>query len=134
MTVQQQSDTFIQGIKCATAQTIVVNVSDNAAICTSFDTYYSVLASKLELALTLSNTMSQSGNRYVSNFDPNRHTRDKNKRSNRTRDNERDVWDRKKSNHEHFTPELKVYRPNEWEKLSKGGGSKSPICSLESCK
>jgi len=55
MTVQQQIDSFIAGVKCAIAQTIIVNVSDDRTIRTSFEIYYNATASKLELALQLTN-------------------------------------------------------------------------------
>ena len=65
MTVQHQIDTFITGIKCTTAPTIIVNVSGDQTICTSFNTYYNDIASYLELALKLMNKISQTEDRNV---------------------------------------------------------------------
>ena len=66
MTVQQQIDSFIAGVKCAIAQTIIVNVSDDRTIRTSFEIYYNATASKLELALQLTNHNNE--NRNVNQF------------------------------------------------------------------
>ena len=55
MTIEQQIDTFVQGIQCAVAQSIIVNVADDPIVRSSFDTYYNVVASKLELLISLSN-------------------------------------------------------------------------------
>ena len=56
MSAQQQIYTLIAGIKRATAQSIVVSVSGDPTIRTSFDTCYNAVASRLELALILSNS------------------------------------------------------------------------------
>ena len=56
MTIEQQIVTFVQGIQCATAQSIVVNLAGDATACTSFETYYNSVASKLELSLSLTHT------------------------------------------------------------------------------
>ena len=52
MTVEQQINAFVQGIQCATTQSIVVNLAGDQTVRTSFDEYYNVVASKLELAMT----------------------------------------------------------------------------------
>ena len=53
MSVEQQIDAFIQGINCATTQSIVVNLVGDPNVRTTFDTYYNAVASRLELALSL---------------------------------------------------------------------------------
>ena len=122
MTVQQQIDTFIAGIKCATAQAIVVNISGDSTIRTSFDTYYNAIASKLELALQLTNQISLAENRNVNKFESSKY---KNKRrydrGNDTRNSKRGKGGDPNQN---FTPELKVYSPTIWKKLSKENQAK----------
>ena len=53
MTVEKQIDSFVQGIQCATMQSIVVNLAGDRTVRTSFDQYYNAVASRLELAMTL---------------------------------------------------------------------------------
>ena len=118
MTVQQQIDTFIAGIKCATAQSIVVQISGDPAIRTSFDTYYNAIASRLELALVLSNSVSQSENRNVNKFESARF-----KKRGGGRDNN-DRTQKKKKNNTPFVPELKVYPPDEWKAISRENKAK----------
>ena len=72
MTVQQQIDTFIQGVKCATIQSIVVIIYGIACIRTGFDTYYNAIASKLELALALSTSVTQNKTRNVNQLNLNK--------------------------------------------------------------
>ena len=48
MTVKQQIDGFIQGIQCATAQSIVINLAGDQAARLSFDSYYNDIVSRLE--------------------------------------------------------------------------------------
>ena len=45
MSTEQQVESFIQGIQCAVAQSIIVNVDGDPKIRTSFDTYYNAVAS-----------------------------------------------------------------------------------------
>ena len=68
MTVEQQIDTFIQGIQCATIQSIVVNLAGDVAARVSFETYYNALASRLELSLSLTQTSSNRETRNVNEF------------------------------------------------------------------
>ena len=49
MSEEQQIDAFLQSMQCATAQSIVVNLSGDATIRTSFDNYYNAVVSRLEL-------------------------------------------------------------------------------------
>ena len=65
MSTEQQVDSFVQGIQCAVAQSIIVNVAGDPKIRTSFDTYYNAVASKLELAISLSNKPTNSVSRNV---------------------------------------------------------------------
>ena len=80
MTVQQQTDAFIAGVKCATAQIIIVTVSGDRTIRANFEIYYNAIASKLELALQLTNQISHTENRNVNQFNLN-----KNKNKNKDR-------------------------------------------------
>ena len=52
MIVEQQIDGFIQGIQCATAQIIVINLAGDQTAHISFDSYYNAVASRLELSLS----------------------------------------------------------------------------------
>ena len=67
LTCEQHIYHFIQGIMCVTDQTIVVSIADHITICTSFDTYYNVLASRIELALSLTLQLNKSETRHVNN-------------------------------------------------------------------
>ena len=69
MPVQQQIDTSIADIECATNQGIIVNVSGDQTIRASFDTYYNAIASKLELTLQLINQISLTENRNINKFE-----------------------------------------------------------------
>ena len=68
MTIEQQIDTFVQGIQCATAQSIVVNLAGDLTARASFESYYNAVASRLELSLSLTNTPSNRENRNVNEF------------------------------------------------------------------
>ena len=68
MTIEQQIDKFVQGIKCATAQSIVVNLAGDLTARASFESYYNAVASRLELSLSLTNTPSNRENRNVNEF------------------------------------------------------------------
>ena len=68
MTVEQQIDTFVQGIQCVTAQSIVVNLAGDPAIWTSFEVYYNAVASTLELLLPLTHTPTNRESRNVNEF------------------------------------------------------------------
>jgi len=122
MSAQQQIDTFIAGIKCATAQTIIVNISGDLTIRTSFDKYYNAIASKLELALQLTNQMSQTVNRQVSQLDSNRNKHKNNNGQNHdSRNNKRPKQGDPNSG---FTPELKIYPGPVWKRLTKANQDK----------
>ena len=90
MTIQQQIDAFIVGIKCATTQTIIVNVSGDRTIRASFEIYYNAIASKLELALQLTNQISHTENRNVNQFNLNKN---KDRRGNDNRNPQRTTKD-----------------------------------------
>ena len=53
MTTEQKIDTFVQVIECSTAQNIVISLSGDSLIRTSFDVYYNAIASRIELANSL---------------------------------------------------------------------------------
>lgn len=53
MMVEQQIEVFVQGIQCATTQSIVVNLAGNQGVHATFDDYYNDVALRLELAMTL---------------------------------------------------------------------------------
>lgn len=61
----KQIDAFVQGIQCATTQSIVVNLAGNQGACTTFDDYYNALVSRLELAMILAGKTSNSATRNV---------------------------------------------------------------------
>ena len=65
MTIEQKIDTSIQGIQSATTQSIIVNVAGDPTVRTSFDTYYNMVASRLELELSLSGKQFDSVQRNV---------------------------------------------------------------------
>ena len=53
MTTKQKIDTFVQGIECSNAQSIIVSISGDPEIRTTFDAYYNAIASRIELANSL---------------------------------------------------------------------------------
>ena len=65
MTVEQQIDAFVQGIQCATTQSIVVNLAGDQTVRTSFDDYYNAVATRLELAMTLTGKTNNTVTRNV---------------------------------------------------------------------
>ena len=62
MTIEQQIDTFVQGIQCTTTQIVIVNLSGDPRLKTSFEAYYNTATSCLELSLSLTNTPTNSEN------------------------------------------------------------------------
>ena len=68
MTVEQQIDGFIQGMQCATAQSIVINLVRDQVARQSFDSYYNAVASRLELSLSLTNRVTSTENKNVNEF------------------------------------------------------------------
>ena len=120
MTVEQQIDTFIQGIQCAVAQGIVVNVAGDPVHRSTFDTYYNIIASKLELSISLSNKPTSSITRNVNqvNFDRERKTNSQNNK--RTGNGNNSKYNNKKSKPgNQFVPEARRYSAQEWKALSK---------------
>ena len=116
MTVEQQIDTFIQGIQCATAQSIIVNVAGDPTVRTSFDTYYNVVASRLELALSLSGKQPNSVSRNVNQTKTSKNDKEhKNKRSSQTGQSK---YAKKKNPIGNFTAEARRYSHEEWKALS----------------
>ena len=55
ISTEQKDDSFIQGIPCSATQNIVVDIVGITALRTSLNTYYNAVASKLELAISLTN-------------------------------------------------------------------------------
>ena len=53
LSTEQKIDTFVQGIECSTAQSIIFSISGDDTIRTFFDTYYNAIASRIELANSL---------------------------------------------------------------------------------
>ena len=112
MSVEQQIDAFIQGMQCATAQSIVVNLSGDATIRTSFDSYYNAVASKLELSMSLTHKSTQGERRNVNEV---RGTPNK-KYQNKGRNKRQKL--NKSTSKTTFVPELKVYEKSVWKSLS----------------
>ena len=99
MTVQQQIDSFIAGMKCATAQIIILNVSGDRTIRTSFEIY-----------LQLTNQTSHNENRNDNQFNLNKNkNKNKDRRGNDNRNPKRAT---QVDPNVGFTPELKVYPHN----------------------
>ena len=113
MSVEQQIDAFIQGIQCATAQSIVVNLSGDVTIRTSFDSYYNAVASKLELSMSLTHKSTQGENRNVNEVKG-----DSNKKYRRDKDKNKRQKLNKSMAKTTFVPELKVYEKSFWKSLS----------------
>ena len=108
MSIEQQIDAFIQGINCATAQSIVVNLAGDPSVRTSFDTYYNAVASRLELSLSLTAKSTNRVERHVNETaNKRRKTFDKNKGKNRPN----------KNSSNNFIPEAKSYNSEEWKKM-----------------
>ena len=110
MTVEQQIDSFVQGIQCATTQSIVVNLAGNQNVRTTFDDYYNAVASRLELAMTLTgkanNTITRNVNQVTRAFNqPKRKGDETSQRSS-------------KRNNSSFKPEARRYTADEWKALS----------------
>ena len=118
MTVEQQIDTFIQGMQCATVQSIVVNLAGDTTVRKSFDTYYNAVASRLELSMSLTHKGISSDSRNVNRVEGEKHRskshRDSKKTNKRSKHN--DVASRDNSS---FVPELKIYDKSVWRNLSK---------------
>ena len=120
MSVEQQIDAFVQGIQCPVTQSIVVNLAGNQAVRTSFDTYYNAVASRLELALTLTGKgnalVTRQVNQMVKASTPSKRKGDNNdsKQNKRTNVN--------------FKPEARRYSADEWKALTPD--QKSQVKSL----
>ena len=99
MTTEQKIDTFVQGMQCSTAQNIVVNIAGIDTHRSTFDAYYNAVASKLELALSLTNKSTETETRNVNSVDQKKRKftpkSDKNPRK-------------------RFVPEDRTYTSSEW--------------------
>ena len=100
MTTEQKIDMFVQSMQCSTAQSIVVNIAGIATYRSTFDAYYNAVASRLELALSLTNKSSESETRNVNSVDQKK----------RKSTPKSDKNPRKKP----FVPEDRNYSPSEW--------------------
>lgn len=110
MSIEQQIDAFVQGIQCSVTQSIVVNLAGDQTVRTSFDTYYNAVASRLELALTLTGKSNTSVTRQVNQVtkvaNPSKRKGDNN--SSRT----------SKRANTNFKPEARRYSADEWKALT----------------
>ena len=116
MTVEQQIDTFVQGIQCVTAQSIVVNLAGDPAIWTSFEVYYNAVASTLELLLPLRHTPTNRESRTISEFGSGKRKfphKDMNPREPQHR-----KTPRKSDINKDFIPENKGYPLHIWKSLT----------------
>ena len=117
MTVEQQIDTFIQGIQCATTQSIVVNLAGDIAARISFETYYNAVASRLELSLSLTQTSSSHETRNVNEFASGKRKFIPNKGKNPRDERNRKIPKLNDINKD-FVAECKSYPSNIWKALS----------------
>lgn len=101
MTVVQKIDTFVQGIKCAVTQTIIVNLSTDPRNRQSFESYYNAIASRLELAISMNDKVSQNETRNVNE------TKGKKRSTNKKTDNKTNNRPAKGPNT--FVAENKIY-------------------------
>lgn len=112
MTVEQQIDAFVQGIQCATTQSIVVNLAGNQTVRASFDEYYNAVASRLELAMTLTGKSASTVTRNVNQVSK---TSDPSKRRGKENGNNPRPTKRSKDG---FKAEARRYSPEEWKLLT----------------
>ena len=112
MTTEQQIDTFIQGVQCATTQSIIVSISGDPSVRTSFETYYNNVASRLELALSLTSKPSDSITRHVNQVSGEKSNGKRKSFSRHDKPNKRLNSDAS------FVPEARKYTRNEWKSLS----------------
>ena len=112
MSTEQQVDSFIQGIQCAVAQSIIVNVAGDPKIRTSFDTYYNAVASKLELAISLSNKPTNSVSRNFNQTNSERES-GRNSSTKRNQGSHNKNPTKKPKSGKPFTPEARRYAPQE---------------------
>ena len=121
MTTEQKIDTFVQGIECSTAQSIVVSISGDLLIRTSFDVYYNAIASRIELANSLTQKPSfRREDRFVNQenkIDRNKRYRDKNNKNDRTQKNKR--FERSNKNTNSSSSNNRSYTSSQWKSLSK---------------
>ena len=117
MSTEQQVDSFIQGIQCAVAQNIIVNLAGDPTIRKTFDTYYNAVASKLELSISLSNKPTNSVQRNVNQTNS---ERDSGRNSSGTKRNQGSYNknSKKPRSGRPFTPEARRYSPQEWRALT----------------
>lgn len=112
MSTEQQIDSFVAGIQCATAQQIVVNLAGDQTVRTSFETYYNAVASRLELSLSLTHMPTNRETRTVNQLKGKL-----NKRPYKAK-NDRTSKYKKYSTDTNFIPEKKSYAPDVWKNLS----------------
>ena len=119
MTVEQQIDGFIQGVQCAIAQSIVINLVDDQAARLSFDSYYNAVESRLELSLSLTHTITFTENRHVNEFNQKRTKQftNNNKDTNKRQKPSSKKGDQHNGGQNYFVPELKVYDKSVWNGL-----------------
>ena len=117
MTTEQKIDTFVQGIECSIAQSIVVSISGTPANRTSFDAYYNAIASRIELA----NSLMQKSNfkkedRYVNQekSERNKRSRDKNEKFDKNK-----RFDRAPKDKSSASSTDRRYTASQWNALSK---------------
>ena len=112
MTIEQQIDAFVQGIQCATTQSIVVNLAGDQAVRASFDDYYNAVASRLELAMTLTgkstHTVTRNVNQVTKKVDPSKRKNKEGSSSSRP----------VKRSNDGFKAEARRYSPEEWKLLT----------------
>ena len=100
MSTEQKADSLIQGIQCSTTQNIVVNIAGITALRTSFDMYYNAVASKLELAISLTNKSRENKTRNVNKINQKK----RKFTPNQTEKNQKNP----------FVPEDRAYSAPEW--------------------
>ena len=120
MTVEQQIDGFVQGIQRATAQSIVINLAGDQAARISFDSYYNIVASRLELSLSLTHKITSTENRNFNEVNQKRTKQfsNNNKDTNKMQKPSTKKGEKQKKGQNHFIPELKVYDKSVWNGLS----------------
>ena len=119
MTTEQKIDTFVQGIQCSTAQSIVVSMSGDLHIRTSFDAYYNAIASRIELA----NSLTQKPNfrkedRFV-NQEKTKNKRFREKQNKVDQNQKSKRFDRKNNTQNQNSHEKREYTEKEWESLTR---------------
>jgi len=117
MTIGQQIDTFVQGIQCAIIQSIIVNLAGDATACTSFETYYNDMASKLELSISLTHIPTNRGNRNVNKITSGERKKSSYKERNPSEERVKKITQKNDINKD-FMLENKAYPPHICKSLS----------------